>query len=80
MGSQFMQDDQESWSEREPCGDSEREHSRPREQDCPQPPRGHRRSLRSRDGIRGEGADLVRTLALTIHGREATGDFWTEEI
>lgn len=68
-------------SESEPCGDSGRGHSRPREQDCTRPPTGHRRrSLRSRDGARGEGADLMGTLALTVRGREATGDFWTEDI
>lgn len=49
----------EGGSKSEPCDDSEREHSRPREQDCTQPPGSHRRSPRLRDGGRGEGADLV---------------------
>lgn len=49
----------EGGSKSEPCDDSEREHSRPREQDWTQPPGSHRRSPRLRDGGRGEGADLV---------------------
>lgn len=58
-------------SKSEPCDDSEREHSGPKERDWTQPPRAHRRSPRLRDGGRGEGVDLVGTLALTTCDMEA---------
>jgi len=61
----------EGGSKSEPCDDSEREHSRSKVQDWTQPSRGHRRSPRLRDGGRGEGADLVGTLALTTCDIEA---------